>query len=129
MKMLYVKEVFGNVDDIVEKIEQAAKDNNFGVLDIHDLKQKMASKGVDFAPECRIVEVCNPSNAKEVLENNMAISTALPCRISVYEEGGKVKIATIRPTYMLDLFENPELKSVAQSVEETIIKIISMALS
>ena len=127
--MLYIQEVFGSVDDIVGKIEQAAKDNDFGVLDIHDLKQKMASKGVDFAPECRIIEVCNPSKAKEVLENNMAISTALPCRISVYEEGGKVKIATIRPTYMLDLFDSPALKSVAQSVEETIIRIIGVALS
>jgi len=127
--MLYVQEVYGSIDDIVEKIERAAKDNDFGVLDVHDLKQKMASKGVDFAPECRIVEVCNPHRAKEVLENNMAISTALPCRISVYEEGGKVKIATIRPTYMLSLFDSPALKSVAQSVEETIIKIISVALS
>ena len=127
--MLYVKEVYGNVDDIVAKIEQAAKVNEFGVLDVHDLKQKMASKGVDFAPECRIVEVCNPRKAKEVLENNMAISAALPCRISVYEEEGKVKIATIRPTYMLDLFDEPGLGSLAQSVEETIIRIISVAIS
>ena len=127
--MLYVKEVYGSVDDVVAKIEQAAKDNDFGVLDIHDLKQKMASKGVDFAPECRIVEVCNPYTAKEVLENNMAISAALPCRISVYEEDGKVKIATIRPTYMLDLFDSPGLKSLARSVEETIIRIISVAIS
>lgn len=127
--MLYVKEVLGSVDDIVGKIEQAAKDNDFGVLDIHDLKQKMSSKGVDFAPECRIIEVCNPHKAKEVLENNMEISTALPCRISVYEEGDKVKIATIRPTFMLDVFGNPELKPIAQSVEETIIKIISLAMS
>jgi uncharacterized protein (DUF302 family) len=89
--MLYVQEVFGNVDDIVGKIEQAAKDNDFGVLDIHDLKKKMTAKGVDFAPECRIIEVCNPNMAKEVLESNMEISTALPCRISVYEESGKVK--------------------------------------
>ncbi|UCC99707.1 MAG: DUF302 domain-containing protein [Phycisphaerales bacterium] len=126
--MLYVQEVHGSVDDIVGKIGQAAKDNNFGVLDIHDLKQKMASKGVDFAPECRIVEVCNPHKAKEVLDSNMAISAALPCRISVYEEDGKVKIATIRPTYMLDLFDSPTLKSVAQNVEETIVRIISLAL-
>ena len=127
--MLYVQEVRGSVDDVVRKIEQAAKDNDFGVLDIHDLKQKMAAKGVDFAPECRIIEVCSPRTAKEVLENNIAISTALPCRISVYEEDGKVKIATIRPTYMLDLFDSPKLKSIAQNVEETIIRIISVALS
>ena len=127
--MLYVQEVIGNIDDIVGKIEQAAKDNDFGVLDIHDLKKKMAAKGVDFSPECRIIEVCNPNMAKEVLERNMVISTVLPCRISVYEENGKVKIATIRPTYLLDFFNSPALKSVAQSVEETIIKIISMAQS
>ena len=127
--MLYVQEVLASVDNIVAKIEQAAKDNDFGVLDIHDLKQKMASKGVNFVPECRIIEVCNPHKAKEALERNMAISTVLPCRISVYEDGGKVKIATIRPTYMLDLFDSPELKLLAQSVEETIIRIISVALS
>ena len=127
--MLYVQEVRGSVDDIVRKIEQAANDTDFGVLHIHDLKQKMVAKGVDFAPECRIIEVCSPHKAKEVLENNMAISTALPCRISVYEEDGKVKIATIRPTYMLDLFDSPKLKSIAQNVEETIIRIISVALS
>jgi len=59
----------------------------------------------------------------------MAVSAALPCRISVYEEDGKVKIATLRPTDMLDLFDSPELRSVAASVEETIIKIISVASS
>ena len=127
--MLYVQEVMGSVDDIVGKIERIAKDNDFGVLDIHDLKKKMAAKGVDFTPECRIIEICNPNMAKEVLENNMVISTVLPCRISVYEEDGKVKIATIRPTYLLDFFNSPALKPVAQSVEETIIKIISMAQS
>jgi len=127
--MLYVKEVYGSVDDVIAKIEQAAKDNDFGVLDIHDLKRKMVSKGVDFASECRIVEVCNPYAAKEALDDNMAISAALPCRISVYEEHGKVKIATIRPTYMLDLFGNPGLKSLAQNVEETIIRIINVAIS
>ncbi|MEJ2705417.1 MAG: DUF302 domain-containing protein [Sedimentisphaerales bacterium] len=127
--MLYVKEVPGNVDDIVAKIKQAARDNDFGVLDVLDLKQKMSSKGVELAPEYRIVEVCNPHRTKDVLENNMAISTALPCRISVYEEAGKVKIATIRSAYTLEMFDSPGLESVAHSVEETIIKIIGLALS
>ena len=90
--MLYIQEVMGSVDDIVGKIEQAAKDNDFGVLDIHDLKQKMASKGVDFAPECRIIEVCNPHKAKEVLENNMAISTALPCRIVISRASASCRV-------------------------------------
>jgi uncharacterized protein (DUF302 family) len=40
----------------------------------------MAKKGVEFAHECLIFEVCQPQQAKKVLEQNMSVSTALPCR-------------------------------------------------
>ncbi len=89
--MLYVKETRGSAKEVVERIEKAAVDNQFGVLGVHNLKEKMAAKGVDFRRECLVVEVCNPAKAKRVLEADMAISTALPCRISVYEEAGKVR--------------------------------------
>jgi uncharacterized protein (DUF302 family) len=73
------------------------------------------------------MEVCNPHKAKEVLEENMSISTALPCRISIYEEDGKVKVATIRPTMLLNLFDSPELQAVAREVEDTLVRIIDAA--
>jgi uncharacterized protein (DUF302 family) len=82
------------------------------VLGVHDLKATMAKKGVDFGPECRIFEVCNPHQAKKVLEANLEISTALPCRISLYEEGGVRKLATIKPTTLIDLYSTPDLKAV-----------------
>jgi uncharacterized protein (DUF302 family) len=49
----------------------------------------MAGKGVELARECLIFEVCQPRQAKKVLDQDMSLSTALPCRISLYEEGGK----------------------------------------
>lgn len=125
--MLYVKETAGSAKEIVERIEKAAADNKFGVLGVHNLKEKMVAKGVDFQRECLVVEVCNPVKAKSVLEANMEISTALPCRISVYEEAGKVKVATLKPTALLQLFGNPELVPVAREIEETIVRIIDRA--
>jgi uncharacterized protein (DUF302 family) len=122
--MLYVRETSGSVDEVAKKLEEAALANQFGVLGIHDLKQKMNAKGVSFDSECRILEVCNPGKARTVLESNMAISTALPCRISVYEEAGTVKVATLKPTAMLAMFHEPELASVAREVEETVERII-----
>ena len=50
----------------------------------------------------------------------MKISTALPCRVSVYEEDGKTKIATLRPTTLLDLFHQPELKTVAEDLRDVL---------
>ena len=125
--MLYVKEALGSVEQVSEKLAAAVADNKFGVLGVYDLKEKMSEKNVPFEAQCRIFEVCNPLKAKKVLETDMSISTVLPCRISVYEEGGKVKVATIKPTAMLSLFGRPELDSVAQDVEETMLRIIDAA--
>lgn len=125
--MIHVRETEGSLDSVVGRLEKASAENQFGVLGVHNLKEKMAAKGVDFACECRVMEVCNPRKAKEVLEENMSISTALPCRISIYEEGGKVKVATIRPTMLLNLFDSPELQAVAREVEDTLVRIIDTA--
>ena len=125
--MLYEKEANGTVEEVVARIEEAAAANQFGVLGIHDLKQKMNTKGLDFGPECRVLEVCNPGKAKTVLEADMSISNALPCRISVYEEEDKVKVSTLKPTQLLSLFGRPELESVAKEVEEALFRIIDTA--
>jgi uncharacterized protein (DUF302 family) len=87
----------------------------------------MNAKGVPFDCECRIFEVCNPGKARTVLEADMSISNALPCRISVYEEEGKVKVSTLKPTAILALFKRPELEPVAKEVEDAMVRIIDAA--
>lgn len=108
-------------------LRAAVEANHFGVMQVHDLKGTMNKKGVDFTRECLIFEVCQPQQAKKVLEENMSVCTALPCRISVYEEGVDTIIATLKRTTLLALFETPKLKGVAQEVEDTILKIMQEA--
>ena len=108
-------------------MENAVTQHSFGVLAVHDLQQTMAKKGVEFGAACRIYEVCNPQQAKRVLERNLHISTALPCRISVYEKEDGAEIATILPTVMLDLYGTEDLKTVAREVEDSIRSIIEEA--
>jgi uncharacterized protein (DUF302 family) len=125
--MLHVWESRGTVDQTVERLTMAVEAHKFGVLGVIDLKAKMVAKGVTFSPECRILEVCNPHQAKIVLESNMAVSTALPCRICVYEEGGKVKVATLKPTALIGQFGSPELEPVARDVEAALLQAINQA--
>lgn len=120
MNVLYVKEAEGTVDAVGQRLETAVKVHKFGVIAVIDLKGKMAEKGVEFGNACKIYEVCNPTQAKRVLEKNMSIATALPCRIAVYEEKSRVKIATMLPTKTLGLFSVPELAPMAQEVEKEI---------
>jgi uncharacterized protein (DUF302 family) len=125
--MLHIIESRKSLERVAKDLEDAVTRHKFGVLGVHDLRATMAKKGVDFARECRIFEVCNPHQAKKVLETNLEISTALPCRISVYEEGGVTKLATIKPTTMIDLYGTPRLKDVAQEVETTLEAIMAEA--
>ena len=110
-----------------EALEAAAQKHKFGVLTVHNLKETLAKKGVDFAKECLIYEVCNPVQAKRVLEANASIATALPCRIAIFEEGQQTKLSTIKPTAMLALYNNPELQPVAQEVEDVIVAMMKEA--
>jgi uncharacterized protein (DUF302 family) len=115
------------LDAVCQSLPEIAQRHKFGVLGLHDLKEKMASKGVAFDRECRVFEVCNPQQAKEVLSRSMEISTVLPCRISVYEEGGRTVLAAIKPTMLLGMFDAPGAEAAAQEVEDTMTKIIAEA--
>ena len=115
------------VSEAAAALQAAVQANHFGVMQVHNLKETMAKKGVEFARECLIFEVCQPQQAKKVLDQNMSVSTALPCRISVYEENGKTVLATLKPTTLLAMFNVPALQHVAQEVEDTLVKIMKAA--
>lgn len=117
------------MSEAASALEAAIQNNHFGLMQVHNLKETMMKKGVEFARECLIFEVCQPQQAKKVLDQNMSVSTALPCRISIYEEGGKTILATLKPTTLLAMFNSPQLEEVAQEVENTMIKIMKEASS
>ncbi len=125
--MLYQVESKKKVSDLARDLEAAVQRNKFGVLGVHDLKGKLNEKGVAFERDCLIFEVCNPTQAKRVLEKNMEISTALPCRISVYSEGAGAKLATLRPLALIAMYKAQGLEQVAEEVEQTLIRIMDEA--
>ena len=116
-----------SLEAIGKGLEEAAARYKFGIITVHNLKETMAKKGVDFEGECMVYEVCNPQQAKKVLESNGAVSTALPCRISVYLSPHGYKLATILPTALMKIFATPSLVPVAREVEEVIVAMMREA--
>lgn len=126
--MLIILPTDKSVREAAAALQIAVGANHFGVMHIHDLKETMWKKGVDLDHQCLIFEICQPQQAKKVLDENMSISTALPCRISIYEECGKTILATLKPTILLAMFKlSPQLEGVAQEVEATLVKIMQEA--
>ncbi|WP_414663555.1 DUF302 domain-containing protein [Horticoccus sp. 23ND18S-11] len=112
------------LETVCTRLAEVSQRHKFGVLATHNLREKMESKGVPFSRECRVIEVCNPLQAQQVLNQAIEISTALPCRISVYEENGRTILATIKPTSLLTLFGVAGAAAAAQEVEDTMVAIM-----
>jgi uncharacterized protein (DUF302 family) len=126
--MYYIVESGKTFEQAAADLEAAVKRHQFGVLHVHDLGATLRSKGVDFAENCKVFEVCNPGQAGKVLSTDMRLNMALPCRISVYTEHGKTMIGMVRPEPMLAaLSHDAALSAVAQQVEAATRRMIDEA--
>ncbi|WP_438969723.1 DUF302 domain-containing protein [Methylophaga sp.] len=126
--MYYIVESEKSFEQASQDLDAAVKRNGFGVLHVHDLGETLRSKGIDFVEQCRIFEVCNPSQAAKVLSVDMRLNMALPCRISVFTENGATMIGAIKPAQMLSaLSQDGVLTEVAAEVEGRAIKMIDEA--
>jgi uncharacterized protein (DUF302 family) len=126
--MQYIVDSNKSVAQAAADLAKAVAAGGFGVLHVYDLKQTLASKGVELANECRIFDICNPRQASKVLSGDMSLSVALPCRIAVYESGGRTHVATLRPTELLaQLSDDPRLTDTAADVQVAIEAMIDAA--
>ncbi len=126
--MYYIVESTKTFDQASADLDAAVKRNGFGVLHVHDLGATLRSKGIDFAEQCQVFEVCNPAQAAKVLASDMRLNMALPCRISVYTDKGATRIGLITPVKMLSsLSQDPDLIPIAREVEDKTIQMINEA--
>lgn len=127
--MIYTRRTSKSVAEATRDVEAAVAAHGFGVLHSYDFQQTLGEKGFPLANGCRVLEVCNPRQASEVLAADMTLNMALPCRLSVYEDNGATMIGMIPPTDLLRLVSSdPAIARVAGEVEHTMKAIIDAAL-
>ena len=126
--MYYIVETDKSFEEAATDLDAAVKAHGFGVLHVHDLGGTLRSKGIEFAEQCKVFEVCNPGQAAKVLSTDMRLNMALPCRISVFTDKGKTQIGLIKPAQMLSsLSDEPALVQVAEEVEAKTIQMVDDA--
>ena len=126
--MYYVAETPKPFAQAVEDLDAAVRRHNFGVLHVHDIGATLRGKGVPFERECKVFEVCNPRQAAKVMETDMRLNMALPCRISVYTEGGRTRIGMVEPDRLLGMLsDDPALRPVADEVQAQMRQMIDEA--
>ncbi len=121
----YVAETSKSFDEAVVAVLRAVEQKGWSVLEIYDMKERLAAKGFKQQP-LKIIEICSGKHSNNFLNKNRLISLCMPCRINVLEENGKVKIAGMKPGIISGFF--PEVaQEEAMEVEKDIKEIIDNA--
>lgn len=125
--MTYSKHSIRSIEEVEQRLRDAAQRHKFGVLHVHDLRQTLKGKGIELGKECRIYDVCNPQAASTALNHEMKASTVLPCRISVFTDNAGCTIATVKPTDLLRATGLSGVDELAADVEREILAMIDEA--
>ena len=115
------------IKEVTDTLTEGLKEIGFGVLEVLDFKKILSEKGLEFADNYRLMEVCNPNLAKEVLESNPDLGLLLPCTIAIYEKNNEKFISLARPTSLLEMASENNLKFSGQEIEDNLIRIIQKA--
>jgi len=126
MELDYTVTTRRSYGDAVGAVIAATEAHGFRVQFVHDVAATLAEKGFDREP-VTIVEICSARYASQVLERDVKIGLMLPCPIMVYEQGGEVSIATMRPSLIAGFFPQADVGAVAAEVESVIVQIIDEA--
>ena len=111
----------------ITDLKKSLNSYNFGVLWELNFKEKLKEKDLDFDKNFKIFEVCNPQQAKEVLEKHIEVGYFLPCKMVVYEDNNAVFIGMLRPTGLIEMLNNKELSTIALEVENELKSAIDSA--
>ncbi len=115
----FTKTVEMPLDQAVEHVTEALKQEGFGVLTEIDVRATLKKKlDVDFRPY-RILGACNPQFAYQALQAEDKIGTMLPCNVIVQDAGdGRTEVAAVDPIASMQAVENEQLGAIAGEVRE-----------
>ena len=124
MGFSYTLKTQKGIEQVILDITTNLSGIKFGVLGTLNFKEIFAKKGIDFQSEYRLLEICEPATAKQVLESDPDIGLLLPCTIAVYEKGGENFISLARPTSLIAVAENPKIESIGKEIEVKLVKVL-----
>lgn len=120
----YTVKTLKTVNQAVEDVTASLKEVGFGVLCTLNFKEILQKKGLDYKDEYRLLEVCNPSAAKQALESNPEIGLLLPCTIAVYQKNSENFISLAKPTALLANIHDNILGKFGQEMEQKLVSAI-----
>jgi len=101
-------EADGTIEEALEAVKKAIVGANFRVIRVQHFEDAYVEKGKEDSKKI-IIYFCNFNMLYKALAIDPRVGLFLPCRITLIEKKGKVKLLSINPATMSKKFNNDEL--------------------
>ncbi len=96
------------LEETVENLKQSIISQNFRLIRTDYLEHGLAKEGKENKRQV-VLHFCNFKFLYDALAIDPRVGMFLPCRVTVIEVGGKVRVMAVNPLYLSHLFNNDEL--------------------
>lgn len=111
-------------------LEQAVDDEGFNIIAVLELHASLRKEGYE-REDYFVFEVCQPGIAHGVLQADPRLGSLMPCRVAVYLDQGRVRVASVLPSRLLGLVgpPRPELVEAAVQVDQVMARLVAKVAS
>ncbi len=115
----FKREIQATVDEVIERITQALKQEGFGVLTRIDMHAKFKEKLGKDVPPVIILGACNPQMAFEAYSRASDVTSLLPCNAVIRDLGqGRVSVELAKPSALMKVLGDETLAELAQFADQ-----------
>ena len=124
--MIYKQEINKPFEEVFSKIEEACKNNKFGVMKVYEFDKILEEKGFPISKKIATFEICQPKFASQVLEKNSIVASFMPCRIAIEKiDDNKTLLTSVLPNEIVNAVDAEDIKDLANEVDIIIRNIIN----
>lgn len=124
--MTIVEEASDTLAHVVANIKRAAIGRNFKIIRVQTMDYGFVPADKESKKEV-IIYFCNFELLDKALAIDPRVGLFLPCRVTVYEQNGVVKVAAINPKRLSHMFNNNELNKLCDHMYQVYTDILDEA--
>lgn len=123
---ILIRESNNDLATTIENVKSAIVGANMKLIRIQELDKGFAEKGAENKKQM-IVYSCGFSFLYEAMKIDPRVGLFLPCRITVIEDNGKIRLMAINPKRLSAHFNNSELDKLCDQMTQKYIDILDEA--
>jgi len=115
----FKRELQATVDEAIERISDALKQEGFGIPTRIDMHARFKEKVGQDVPAVIILGACNPQMAFEAYSRAPDVTSLLPCNAVIRDLGqGRVSVELAKPSALMKVLGDETLAELAQFADQ-----------